>query len=144
MPLSLCSSICKWFTTDIAIGNPYREVIRVVSFVRRHKIPIQRSTFPYWEDDIPTGLDLGKSKYGGPFTTDQVESVKAFFGISYLLFTIGPIFTAHIAASAFLPILKDHMDIWAPEAWSLVQIVNCAFYIVFNLLIVPQRILSLL
>ena len=110
MPLSLCSSRSKWFTTDIAIGNPYREVIRVVAFARRHKIPIQRSAFTYWEDDIPTGLDLGKSKYGGPFTTDQVESVKAFFGISYLLFTIGPIFTADIAASAFLPILKDHMD----------------------------------
>ena len=84
MPLSLCSSRSKWFTTDIAIGNPYREVIRVVAFARRHKIPIRRSAFTYWEDDIPTGLDLGKSKYGGPFTTNQMENVKAFFGISYL------------------------------------------------------------
>ena len=109
----------------------YREVMQVVTFARQHKI-IRRSAFTYWEDDIPTGLDLGKSKYGGPFTTDQVENVKAFFGILYIIFTIGPIFTADIAESAFLPILKNHMNIWAPEAWSLVQMVNCAFYIVFT------------
>ncbi len=26
------------------------------------------SAFTFWEDDIPTGLDLGKDEYGGPFT----------------------------------------------------------------------------
>ena len=88
---------------------------RVVGFARKHKVPIQRSAFTYWEDDIPTGLDLGKNKYGGPFTTEQVENVKAFFGISYLLLALGPIFTADIAASAFLPILKHHMN-WSPDA----------------------------
>ena len=31
----------------------------------------------YWEDDIiPSRVDLGKSKYGGPFTIAQVEDVK--------------------------------------------------------------------
>ena len=99
-----------WFTANTGIGNPYWEVMQVVSFARRHKIPIRRSAFTYWEDDIPTGLDLGKNKYGGPFTTDQVENVKAFFGILYILFTIGPIFTADIAASALLPVLRHHMD----------------------------------
>ena len=103
LPFSLCCSKSDWFTVNTGIGNPYREVVQVVSFARKHKIPIQRSAFTYWEDDIPTGLDLGKSKYGGPFTTDQVENVKAFFGIVYILVTIGPIFTADIAASAFLP-----------------------------------------
>ena len=110
LPLPFYCSKPDWFTANTGIGNPYREVIQVVSFARRHKIPIHRSAFTYWEDDIPTGLDLGKSKYGGPFTTDQVENVKAFFGIVYILFTIGPIFTADIAASALLPMLGHHMD----------------------------------
>ena len=110
LPLPFYCSKPDWFTANTGIGNPYREVIQVVSFARQHKIPIRRSAFTYWEDDIPTGLDLGKSKYGGPFTTDQVENVKAFFGIVYILFTIGPIFTADIAASALLPMLGHHMD----------------------------------
>ena len=114
MPISFYFAKPKWFIVDPGIGNPYREVVRVVRFARRHKIPIRRSAFTYWEDDIPTGLDLGKSKYGGPFTTDQVENVKAFFGIVSVLFSLGPFFTADIAASTFLPILKYHMDNWIP------------------------------
>jgi len=27
---------------------------------------------------VPSRMDLGKSKYGGPFTTEQVEDVKSF------------------------------------------------------------------
>ena len=34
------------------------------------------SAFTYWEDDSPSRMDFGKIKYGGPFTTVQVEDVK--------------------------------------------------------------------
>ena len=116
MPISFgIATKSRWFVTDTGLGNPYREVARVVGFARRHKVPIQRSAFTYWEDDIPTGLDLGKSKYGGPFTTEQVENVKAFFGILSIVLSLGPFFTADIAASAFLPILKHHMEIWTSQ-----------------------------
>ena len=30
------------------------------------------STFIYCEDELPSCLDLGKHKYGGPFTTEQL------------------------------------------------------------------------
>ena len=110
LPVSFCSAKSRWFVTDTGLGNPYREVAQVVGFARRHKVPIQHSAFTYWEDDIPTGQDLGKSKYGGPFTTEQVENVKAFFGIVYILLALGPFFTADLAASAFLPLLKCCMD----------------------------------
>ena len=36
--------------------------------------------------------------------------MKAFFGILFILLSLGPFFTADIAASAFLPILKDHFE----------------------------------
>ena len=92
MPVTFCVAKRRWFVIDTGIGNPYKEVARVVGFARRNKIPIQRSAFTFWEDDIPTGLDLGKDKYGGPFTTEQVENVKSFFGIVILLFSVGPFF----------------------------------------------------
>ena len=148
MPVSLCISRSKWFVIDPGIGNPYREVARVVGFARRHKVPIQRSAFTYWEDDIPTGLDLGKSKYGGPFTTEEVENVKAFFGISYILLSLGPFFTADIAASAFLPVLKNHLDNKAPvvnsiNSFSGESLVYCLFanggtlYPLFIVVLIP-------
>ena len=31
---------------------------------------------PYWEEDYPSRIDLGKDKYGGPFTFEEVEDVK--------------------------------------------------------------------
>ena len=66
---------------DSAKVNPYRLVYEITKFARRHKTPLHRSAFTYWEEELPTGLDLGKDKYGGPFTTEQVEDVKAFYGI---------------------------------------------------------------
>ena len=78
-----------WFIIDTARTNPYKLVYRVTKFARQHKVPIRRSAFTYCEDDIPSGLDLGKSKYGGPFTTEQVENVKAFYGILKVLFAFG-------------------------------------------------------
>ncbi len=37
--------------------------------------------------------------------------MKSFFGIVILLFSVGPFFTADIAAAPFLSILKDHMKL---------------------------------
>ena len=81
-----------WFIIDTARTNPYKLVYRVTKFARQHKVPIRRSAFTYCEDDIPSGLNLGKSKYGGPFTTEQVEDVKAFYGILKIVFALGVIF----------------------------------------------------
>ncbi len=110
LPVSLCITKQSLFIHDTGLGNPYKEVARIVGFARKHSIPIQRSAFTFWEDDIPTGLNLGKSKYGGPFTTEQVENVKAFFGILLVLISLGPFFTADIAGSAILPLVRLHFS----------------------------------
>ena len=41
---------------------------------------------------LPSRLDLGKKKYGGPFTVEQVENVKVFFNILKVLVSLGPLF----------------------------------------------------
>ena len=56
-----------WFIIDTARSNPYKLVYRVTKFARQHKVPVCRSAFTYCEDDIPSGLDLGKTKYGGGY-----------------------------------------------------------------------------
>ena len=50
-----------------------------------------RSAFTYCEGDIPSRIDLGKMKYGGPFTTEQVEDVKTLFRVLFIVFMIAAI-----------------------------------------------------
>eukprot|EP00731_Ephydatia_muelleri_P034767 Em0075g20a len=58
--------------------NPIRLVYACLSFARTHKTPISRSAFTYGSETLPSRLDLAKSRYGGPFSTEQVEDVKSF------------------------------------------------------------------
>ena len=61
------------------IKNPIKTTGRVLCYARKHKYPENRSALTYWEDKVPSRLDLGKKKYGGPFTEEDVEGVKTVF-----------------------------------------------------------------
>ena len=103
--VALCSAHHqrKWFIIDVKRVNPYKLVLKVTKFAYQHKIPIRRSAFTYCEDDLPSGLDLGKNKYGGPFTAEEVEDVKAFYGILKVLLSYGTVFFFLIAVGNFAP-----------------------------------------
>ena len=80
--------------------NPFKLVYKVVRYAIKTKHPRQRSAFTYWEDDPPSRMDFGKVKYGGPFTTEQVEDVKILIKI------LGVVFVA-----SFLVSLKFNFDL---------------------------------
>ena len=61
------------------IKNPTKLIVRVLCYAKKHKYPENRSALTYWEEEAPSRLDLGKDKYGGPFTEEEVEDVKTFF-----------------------------------------------------------------
>ena len=110
--ISLFVAFCKyhiWFLSDSGSRNPYKLVYKVISFAREHRNPIRRSAFTYCEDELPSRLDLGKEKYGGPFTTEQVEDVKAFLGIFKVLLALGPLFAAERSVSFLLPLFSKHL-----------------------------------
>ena len=102
LPITLClvRRRRRWFMIEPGQYNPYKLVYRVTKFARQHKIPVRRSAFTYCEDEVPMGLDLGKEKYGGPFTTEQ--DVKAFYGILKVLFSFGVVFFLGFAADSTL------------------------------------------
>ena len=102
----------QWFLIDSGSRNPYKLVYKVIKFAAQHKNPIRRSAFTYCEDELPSRMDLAKEKYGGPFTTEQVEDVKAFLGILQVLLTLGPMFTTDIAASNMLFKFSAHLHDW--------------------------------
>ena len=86
----------KQFIIEPKSHQSLRIIYRVLKFAVKHKAPLNRSALTYWEENIPSRLDLGKSRYGGPFTTEQVEDVKTFFRL--LLSLIVPNVLAEKAA----------------------------------------------
>ena len=61
-----------------------------MNYARKHKYSERRSALTYWEEDVPSRIDLGKIKYGGPFTVEEVEDVKTVFRlIPVLVFARG-------------------------------------------------------
>ena len=66
----------KWLIIEPKSSQPLKTIYQVLKFAAKHKAPLNRSALTYWEENIPSRIDLGKSKYGGPFTTEQVEDVK--------------------------------------------------------------------
>ena len=88
-----------WFYTEPGQRNPYKTVIKVLNFVRKHEYPLQRSAFTYCDDERPSRIDYAKERYGGPFTTEQVEDVKTFVRILTLLASLGPLFVMDVSSS---------------------------------------------
>ena len=76
----VCHSLFKHKLENITlIKNPIRLIISVLYYARKHKYPENRSALTYWEEEAPSRLDLGKDKYGGPLTEEEVEDVKTVF-----------------------------------------------------------------
>ena len=83
-----CFSLYKFkrhLTIEPAGHNSYTMVYKVLKYAWQHKCPERRSAFTYWEEDIPPRIDLGKSKYGGSFSTEEVEDVKTFLLLLLML-----------------------------------------------------------
>ena len=98
----------RWFLIETGRVNPYKLVYRVIKYAWKHKIPVCRSAFTYCEDQQPSRLDLAKRRYGGPFTFEQVEDVKAFIGVLKVLMSIGPVFMLQVVSESTLPEFSNH------------------------------------
>ena len=116
----ICSSMFllapKWLTIEPKSPKAIKTIHHVLKFAVKHKAPIYRSALTYWEEDVPSRLDLGKTKYGGPFTIEQVEDVKTFLRILVMSFPICVILIACRSIyiddriMKFGKTLKDHLN----------------------------------
>ena len=90
----------SFFLSENRAEDPYKLISKVLCFAIRHNKPIRRSAFTFWENTRPSRLDFGKLRYGGPYTTEQVENVKVLLNILKVILALGPFFflegTSHI------------------------------------------------
>ena len=77
-----------WLAKETLINYPLKLIIRVIDYARKNKYPLNRSALTYWEEEFPSRVDLGKEKYGGPFSEEEVENVKTFIRLLPLIFVI--------------------------------------------------------
>ena len=121
--LSILSDCCfnHWLVKEPVTNNPLKLIYQVLKYAVKNKYPRLRSAFTYWEDKPYSRIDLGKNKYGGPFTIEQVEDVKTFFRIlvwfgfctpMFILFSsLGNIFYRQYTDNRFLLIDLDYITI---------------------------------
>ena len=90
----LCCCGCHSHFTTEPVGriNPVKHIFKVLNYARHHSQPVFRSAFTYGE--VPSRLDLAKNRYGGPFTTEEVEDVKTFGRILLVLISL---FVIHLS-----------------------------------------------
>ena len=68
--------------------NPLQNIFKVLQYAWKNKYPVNRSAFTYWENDVPSRIDLSKHKYGGPITNEQVEDVKTLLQLLLLIMSL--------------------------------------------------------
>ena len=124
--ICLCIGLCvlvyykKHFNIDRTGDHPLKLIYNVLKYAWNHKCPERRSAFTYWEEDIPPRIDLGKSKYGGPFTTEEVEDTKTFFSILLLLLSL---FGFHLSGHGYST-LDQIMREQCPSHWAFLSITD--------------------
>ena len=101
----------RWFYSEPGHQNPYKTVYSIFKFAKSHKYPLRRSAFTHCDNYIPSRLDFAKERFGGPFTTEQVENVKTFLRILLVLVALGPVFALEVPASFFIfPMFGLHFN----------------------------------
>ena len=105
-----------WLVKEPVTQNPFKLVYSVVRYTIKHKHPECRSAFTFCEDERPSRIDFGNSKYGGPVTTEQVEDVKTCLRILIVLLVKMLIFGVIFAIQQLILNLSSMLtDVSSPE-----------------------------
>ena len=88
---SVVCALVHVLITRHQLSNSIKLIVGILNYARKHRHPERRSAFTCWEEECASRIDLGKDKYGGPFTVEQVENVKTVLRLIPLLSCILPV-----------------------------------------------------
>ncbi len=132
----ICSSMFllapKWLIIEPKSPKAIKTIYQVLKFAAKHKAPIYRSALTYWEEDVPSRLDLGKIKYGGPFSTEQVQDVNTFLRILVMSFPIFVILTSGGNILINFTVVDQDVIFDAMQYYLNPNITECTSSIVYN------------
>ena len=130
----------QWLDRTHKVTNPIKLIIQVLNYTRKHRYPERRSAFTYLDEEQPSRMDFGKSKFGGPFTEEEVEDVKTLLRLLPLLVCLSlMIGTYTISSENLLTPWKDKSRIIlniGMKGWLLplimIPIYRCLIYPLFH------------
>ena len=134
--LSILSDCCfsHWLVKEPVTANPLKLIYQVLKYAVKNKYPRLRSAFTYWEDKPYSRIDLGKSKYGGPFTIEQVEDVKTFFRLLAVFGFCTPVFILFCSLETLFNIQYfDNQFLLSFKHNSVAQYIESCYYETFAL-----------
>ena len=136
LSVAMCSKFLfsHWLIDHRQNHHPLKTVYRVPKFAKQHKCPVNRSAFTYCEDEVPSRVDLGKTKYGGPFTTEEVEDVKTFFRIIAVLSVI---FTFIVVVLPLLVAIPLDIDPPTTIMYSVNDFFTAAVFLLYEYIVYP-------
>ena len=120
-----------WLENISLIDNPIKLIVRVFNYARKHKYPENRSALTYWEEEVPSRLDLGKEKYGGQFSEEEVENVKTIFHMI-------PLFISMIGLGCTDEV---YWNIMSGKAVKVSYIISCFTFLNFFKFLTPTVLL---
>ena len=96
--IALCFS--SWFHhkmnySGVLQTSPYSMVYKILKYAWQYKHPKNRSAMTFWESEVPTRVDLGKERYGGPYLEEKVEDVKMLGRILLVLLSMFGFYTTY-------------------------------------------------
>ena len=128
LALSILFVFNDWLDKTPQFYNPIKLIFQVLNYARKNKYPRNRSALTYWENSVPSRLDLGKDKYGGPFTVEQVEDVKTMLRLLPVLISlVGLSFTFAYLPNVTILIIETFAFIEGPNILFIVLILIHVF-----------------
>ena len=113
----------NWLIKEPIVQNPFKLIYRVSRYAIKNKYPQYRSAFTYCEDEPISRIDFGKRKYGGPFTTEQVEDVKTFYKSLPIIILSGVAMGEQVAGK-FLNISIKHQFVVPSKRLGMMRFTN--------------------
>ncbi len=120
--------------------NPIKLIFKVLRYAAKNKHPRMRSAFTYWEDKPYSRIDVGKVKYGGPFTTEQVEDVKTFFRVIGLI-SVACIFVSITAMPFLVSCISFWYSFWGHSNFTENCLKNYVYYYAGPIFIIASFLL---
>ena len=134
LTIAVCSGMIfhSCLIIDPQSHNPWKTVLGVLKYAAIHKRPENRSARTYCEDSPPSRMDLGKDRYGGPYTNEQVEDVKTFLRIMTVIVSVSMvIIPVYLCANAEDSILLEDKESCKQKGLTLLY--NDGFFIALGI-----------
>jgi peptide/histidine transporter 3/4 len=121
--------------------NPVKLIYKVTLYALRHKVPSFRSAFTYGEGP-PGRFDLAKERYGGPFTTEQVEDVKSFGNIIMVLIPFCGCFLPFLSVNQIIAFVNINLTNISTDNYTCTEADNYTIEFFQKLSLIYQGLLA--